>query len=167
MQSKQIKKLIIMKRKISAINLTGCTSIKTIYHENNQIRGQAMDELITSKRKTDSGIFCVYEEAGDRNAISNDQVNAARAKGWSVKSRQDDGTTQEYDGMDQESVAVVKSDDDARVYDLGGFRLKGKPRQKGIYMMEGRKIVYRKLRKSCWPKMNPIRPIYQSAAANL
>ena len=141
---KQLSILSCNSNRISALNLSGCTSIKTIFVENNQIRGQAMDELITSMRKTDSGIFCVYEEAGDRNAISYDQVNAARAKGWTVKSRLDDGTTQEYDGMDPESVAAVKSDTDAKLYDLGGFRLEGKPRQKGIYVKEGRKIVYRK-----------------------
>ena len=41
------------------------------------------------------------------------------------------------------SVETIKEDTDAPLYDLSGRRLQGKPVQKGIYVKDGKKILYK------------------------
>ena len=99
-----------------------------------------MDALVASLPNVKEGKLNVYEkEAGDRNAISYDQVGAAREKGWTVQSLFE-GKWLEYDGEASESVSFVLSDKaGGPCYDLSGRKLQKAP-EKGIYITDGKKI---------------------------
>lgn len=131
--------LVASRNKLTRLDVSGATSLMYIYCNQNRLRGEGMDALVASLPNVKEGKLNVYEEeAGDWNAISYDQVDAARAKGWTVQSLFKDEWL-EYDGEDPESVAPVASGKaEGPWYDLNGRRLNGKPNQKGIYIQGGK-----------------------------
>ena len=101
------------------------------------------------------GRFRVYyqaaeDEPADGNVCTKAQVAQAKAKNWIVQYvyRNPDNSESpnyaDYEGADAEDVASLKTDGkNAPLYDLGGRRLQGKPAQKGIYVKDGKKILYK------------------------
>ena len=136
----KLRSLLISRNKLTSLDVSGATGLMYIYCDQNRLRGEGMDAFVASLPNVKEGELNVYEEeAGDWNAISYGQVDAARAKGWTVQSRFE-GEWLEYDGEDPESVASVSSEKpDGPWYDLSGRRLQKAP-QKGLYIQD-RKIV--------------------------
>ena len=133
--------LLASRNKLTSLDVSGATSLMYIYCSQNRLRGEGMDALVASLPNVNKGELNVYEEeAGDWNAISYDQVDAARAKGWTVQSLFE-GEWLEYDGEDPESVAPVLSKKaDGPWYDLNGRRLQKAP-EKGLYIQDGKKVL--------------------------
>ena len=131
--------LLASRNKLTRLDVSGATSLMYIYCNQNRIRGEGMDAFVASLPKVKEGELNIYEEeAGDQNAISYDQVDVAREKGWTVQSLFEDEWL-EYDGEDPESVASVLSEKaDSPWYDLNGRRLNGRPNQKGMYIQGGK-----------------------------
>ncbi len=130
---------------MTVLNVTGCTQLERLECFLNQLRGESMDAFIASLPEVKTARLIVYiENFEDSNVCTKDNVADARAKGWRVY-YWSDNDSHEYDGMDPESVADVEADGntDTPVYDLGGRKLQGKPAQKGIYVKDGRKILYK------------------------
>ena len=112
-----------------------------------------MIERLVDRTDSETGIFRVYyqatdDEPADGNLCTKEQVAQAKAKNWSVQYailENDDVNFADYEGADAEDVASLKADGntDTPVYDLGGRKLQGKPAQKGIYVKDGKKILYK------------------------
>ena len=109
-----------------------------------------MDAFISSLPDKEWAILYIYYKDADQygmepdgNVCTKANVVSATAKGWEVY-YYNNGKWQPYEGAETVSAAGVEEyQADATLYDLGGRNLLGKPRQKGIYVKEGRKIVYR------------------------
>ncbi len=138
----KLESLLASRNKLTSLDVSGATSLMYIYCSQNRLRGEGMDALVASLPNVKEGHFNVYEEeAGDWNAISYDQVDAAREKGWTVQSLFE-GEWLEYDGQDPEHLAGVRSDEiDGSWYDLAGHRFNSRPNQKGIYIQNGRRVL--------------------------
>ena len=73
---------------LTALDLTGCTELLQLYCYNNQINGQAMEDLVNSLETPPNGGYMVVldlESETEQNAITDEQIAAAKAKRWSVE----------------------------------------------------------------------------------
>ena len=150
-----LQQLYCYNNQLMSLDVAANTVLIRLECFNNQIRGEAMDGLIASLngRGTRTGYFLVYyqaadDESADGNVCTKDQVAQAKAKNWSVWYRfLVNGIVNyaEYEGSDAERVASLRADGDADapVYDLSGRRVQGRPKQKGIYVKDGIKILYK------------------------
>lgn len=148
---------------LTTLDVSANTELQVLYCYGNQISGEAMDALIASLRdrteESYAGQFAVYSEVGetgvapDGNVCTKEQVAQAKERNWDVYYAYpkyiDDVNwfyvSALYEGADPESVSSLQADglSDAPVYDLSGRRLHGQPRQKGIYLRNGKKILYK------------------------
>ena len=144
--------LICDDNQLTTLDVSRNTKLKYLYCYANQIRGEAMDRIISDLGNQTSARLYVYlkdaEQYGhepDGNVCTKANVEAARAKGWEVYCSEDDGSTWiPYDGAETDGVAGVGMDEaDAPLYDLSGRRLGGQPVQKGIYLRNGRKTIFK------------------------
>ena len=147
---------------LATLDVSRCIALEELGCYQNQISGEAMDELVASlSDRSDEyyeGVFVVfreasiYDNASDHNICTKEQVKKAKAKNWIVyyfyPEYIDDVTwykTAEYEGAEAESISGIEADDnmDAPLYDLAGRRLGNKPMKKGIYLRNGKKILYK------------------------
>jgi hypothetical protein len=134
---------------LTALDVSKNTELKFLYCYENQLRGEAMDALIGSLPKQSGRLWVYFKDTDqydmepDGNVCTKANVEAATAKGWQVYYHNND-EWEEYAGAETDGVANVGMDQaDAPLYDLSGRKLQGKPDQKGIYVKDGKKILYR------------------------
>ncbi len=135
--------------RLTALDVSKNTELKFLYCYENQLRGEAMDALIGSLPKQSGRLWVYFKDTDqydmepDGNVCTKANVEAATAKGWQVYYHNND-EWEEYEGAETDGVANVGMDQaDAPLYDLSGRKLQGKPDQKGIYVKDGKKILYR------------------------
>ena len=155
----ELRELCCNNNQLTALDVSANSKLQILYCYNNQIRGEEMDGLIESlvdRSETLAGYFRVYyqaaeDESQDGNVCTKEQVAQAQAKKWTVQYayRRPDNPERtnyaEYEGSDADDVASLRADGnaDAPLYDLSGRRVQGKPAQKGIYVKDGMKILYK------------------------
>ena len=151
---------------LTALDLSGNPLLTELHIENNAIRGDAMTALVASLPKVKSGILKALDlsQPGsvgaalrapadntvvEANEMTQEQVAAARAKGWTVQALLSDGTWTDYEGSNVVGIDVLGMGDDANAkwYTLDGRPLPAKPTQKGVYIRNGRKVVVSKVQK--------------------
>ena len=151
---------------LTALDLSGNPLLTELHIENNAIRGDAMTALVASLPKVKSGILKALDlsQPGsvgaalrapadntvvEANEMTQEQVAAARAKGWTVQALLSDGTWTDYEGSNVVGIDVLGIGDDANAkwYTLDGRPLPAKPTQKGVYIRNGRKVVVSKVQK--------------------
>ena len=71
---------------LTSLEVTGCANLKDLECYQNQIKGAAMDALVESLPSITRGIMRVIYNENEGNVITNMQVAAAKAKGWTVQS---------------------------------------------------------------------------------
>ena len=100
---------------LTALDVSNCTALTLLYCYNNQIKYGRMLELVNSLPNCTSGKFYVYDAASDTegNEITNDQVQVAEGKGWTVYARDGNQWTSDYDFgslEDLEGVIAINED---------------------------------------------------------
>lgn len=101
----KLKELRCQDNLLTSINVTGCSVLSSLWcHDNqlttldvstnavltelkfsqNKIRGTAMDALTESLPTVNSGKLYVVSRINEHNVMTVEQVNAAKAKGWTV-----------------------------------------------------------------------------------
>ena len=83
-----LKELSCYRNQLTSLDVSKNTALTSLRCYNNQIQGAGMATLIENLPTVTSGSFYVYNTDGtDGNRITTVQVAAAKAKGWSVKTR--------------------------------------------------------------------------------
>ena len=87
---------------LTALDVSKNTALTSLCCYNNQIKGAKMDALIASLPTVEYGSFDVIDtkDANEGNVCTNTQVNAAKAKGWTVYDNNGNHGV-EYEGSDE------------------------------------------------------------------
>ncbi len=108
-----LNKMIIFNcnnNQLTSLDLTGCTEMFQLYCYNNQINGQAMEDLVNSLESPPRGGYMVVldlDNETEQNAITTEQIDIAKAKGWSVE------------GISGEDFYPLGNSDEHEYVDLG------------------------------------------------
>ena len=130
--------------KLTALDVSKNTALTLLDCCQNQIKGAAMDVLVSSLRtQSDAFLIVIYNE-NEGNVMTTTQVAAAKTKGWTPYYY--DGTDwEEYAGSDPTAIESIESDASASkngsdvYFDLSGRRVMAP--QKGVYVKNGKKVV--------------------------
>ena len=136
------------------------TALTTIYCQSNMIPGNAMKGLFAAlpdlssneakgmmrAEETNPRAGAVYAldftDENEQNVCTEEHVAAANEKGWTVYCKTSNGW-QEYNG---EIPTGINSIDNSQLiidnwYSVDGVKLQGEPMRKGVYIVNGRKVV--------------------------
>ena len=154
-------KLDISNNKITnTIGIEHLTSLEELWCHCNIIAGEAMAKLIVSLTNLNiseaKGLMLTEEtnprkgalyvldftDENEQNVCTAEHVEAANAKGWTVYCKTSGGW-QEYNGEIPTGINTVDSGEltDDSWYTIDGKKLSGEPKEKGIYIRNGRKVV--------------------------
>ncbi len=142
-----LQSLSCRENQLTALKVSQNGNIVSISCYSNQLSGAAMDALVESMPVVADGRFRVLNalDANEQNVITKTQVAAVKAKGWSVMRLVGDmGEYEDYEGLDDQpdairSVSLTAGNDSW--YTLDGVKLSGKPTRKGLYLLNGHKVV--------------------------
>jgi len=141
LQNTALELLYCDRNKLTALVLPeGMNRIEELFCYSNQIKGEAMTSLVESLPQAfGNGLFIVIDTAdnNEQNEISTDQVAEAKGKGWNVLN--EDGTqypgTTDIHSIDNGELAIDN------YYTLDGRKLQAMPTVKGVYIVNGKKVV--------------------------
>ena len=113
----------------------------------NNINGETMQNLVESLPTVTNGELYVIDTSNpnENNEITKQQVSIAKEKGWTVYDK-NGGSKVEYAGIDIDTPTDINSVDSGVLtndswYTIDGKKLAGEPKEKGIYIRNGRKVV--------------------------
>ena len=113
----------------------------------NNINGETMQNLVESLPTVTNGELYVIDTSNpnENNEITKQQVSIAKEKGWTVYDK-NGGSKVEYAGIDIDTPTDINSVDSGELtndswYTIDGKKLAGEPKEKGIYIRNGRKVV--------------------------
>ena len=139
----ELIELRVNSNQLTHLDVSNCNKLKNVSCFSNKIRGDAMDELISSLPNNTTGeeykiVAIITGNFNEENVCSTSQVAAAKAKGWIIYNAFG-GVV--YEGCDPSGINGVLIDKqiDAPIYDLSGKRLR-EPR-KGINLISGKKVL--------------------------
>ena len=131
---------------LTSLNVSGCTALTDFCCYSNKIKDDKMQALVnglpnvTTERK-----FYVIDtkDSNEQNVITKSQVKIATNKNWKVydyKGRREE----EYAGSD--STTSIETHNRETItnndwYSIDGKKLSGEPTKKGVYIVNGRKVV--------------------------
>ena len=134
---------------LTTLDVSNNTALTGIYCYSNQIKGELMDNLISSLPQNyigESRALVIYHVGNDGNVCTKMQVAAAKAKGWT--SYYTDGTIFEiYEGYSEETDGIDKvytgNDGMNVIHTLDGkkLRMNVSDLPKGIYIVNGKKVA--------------------------
>jgi Leucine-rich repeat (LRR) protein len=105
--------------RLTALNLSNNTVLSEVLCYGNDIKDEAMTNLINSLPQIEEGYLCVIEEgASSDNVITKGQVVIAKKKGWSVF-KKDGSNVMDYEGAPVKPVAINEKnfpDPNFRIY---------------------------------------------------
>lgn len=130
---------------ITSLILPNTTSLVKIECYKNQIKGENMTALVENLPTVESGDFYVLTltDPDESNEITTTHVATAKAKGWKVWAYTSTGW-QEYEGSEPTAIMTITATEGIQsgyYYTLDGQRVAGKPVRKGIYILNGKKVV--------------------------
>ena len=136
-----LKELYCFENQLTSMFVSNKVTIYSIHFYQNRIKGAAMDALIaTLPTVTNGNLYVIYNE-NEQNEMTDAQVKAAKAKGWTPNYYDVNSEWQPYPG--QESIDAIASPigetEEGAVFDLSGRRVE-KP-GKGIFIRNGRKVA--------------------------
>ena len=138
-----LQRLDCCNNQLTSLNVSGCMALQGLNCYWNQLQGEGMDAFINSLPNQEKAELCVYFEdtrIPDGNVCTKEQVAAAKAKGWTVY-YYTDGEWKEYEGAEVGIDFIRASEKDGPWYDLSGRKLEGRPKSKGIYIINGKKTL--------------------------
>lgn len=132
--------------KLTSLDLSKNGWLMFLYCANNKIKGSAMDALIAGLNNNANGKLNIIAPyiSEEQNVLTTTQLKAAQEKKWKVQywtgSTWDTGEWATYSTVGIADIEYA-TPTDTRYYTLDGKPLDGKPAQKGIYILNGRKVV--------------------------
>ena len=135
---------------LTALDVSKNTALARLDCFSNQIKGKEMDALVASLPTVESDYFYVIntKDANEGNVCMKSQVAVAKGKGWTVYDCNYDGENWigevEYEGSDPSAVESIEVDaepQNVKWYTIDGVKLNGEPTKKGVYIVNGRKVV--------------------------
>ena len=106
-----------------------------------------MQALVNSLPKVTNGKFYVINTKSriEQNVITKSQVAIATGKGWKVYDYNSNNPV-EYAGSDETPTSIdngqlIIDNLDGDWYSIDGKKLAGEPTKKGVYIVNGKKIV--------------------------
>ena len=142
-----LQSLSCRENQLTALKVSKDSPLTMLNCLSNQLSGAAMDALVESMPVVAAGRFTVLNalDANEQNVITKTQVAAVKAKGWSVMRLVGDmGEYEDYEGLDEQPDAIrtvsLTAGNDIW-YTLDGVKLSGKPTRKGLYLLNGHKVV--------------------------
>lgn len=141
LQNTALELLYCDRNKLTALVLPeGMNRLEELFCYSNQIKDEAMTALVESLPQAfGNGLFIVIDTAdnNEQNEISTDLVAEAKGKGWNVLN--EDGTqypgTTDIHSIDNGELAIDN------YYTLDGRKLQAMPTVKGVYIVNGKKVV--------------------------
>ena len=133
--------------KLTALDLSkfAYDMMPNVYIFSNQINETAMQALVESlPTVTDGGLYVIDSSyPGEKNVINTTQVALALTKGWTVMDYCSDGMEKPYEGTTPSAIDTVRGSQPVvhGYYTLDGRKVQGEPKQKGVYIINGSKIV--------------------------
>ena len=104
-----------------------------------------MDVLVASLPTVSYGEIVVICNEGDQNVMTTTQVAAAKAKSWTPYYFDNSvGWVSPYEGSEPSAIDIVTGSQaiaDGIWYSIDGQRIDGRPSQKGIYVINGKKVI--------------------------
>ena len=82
---------------LTSLDISGCSALTSIICAQNRLKSDAMNDLIAGLPTTQDGGLYVINVESDDNEIAKDQVQSAKAKGWTAYAL--DGSWSEYAGI--------------------------------------------------------------------
>ena len=141
----ELEMLFCFNNNLTTIDLSNNKKLKELICNNNQIKGEGMDQLITSLHDTGGKLEVIAPYISyEGNEITAEQVAAANKKNWKVyywtTDDPENGKWAEYDPTGIEDITRDPITNN-RYYSLDGHRIEGVPTQKGVYIRNGQKVV--------------------------
>ena len=133
---------------LTSLNVSGCTALERLNCYNNQIYGENMDKFISTLPNRE-GIIHIYNNISrpESNICTKRQVATIKGKGWTPYywSGYD---WLEYEGSDDLDGIIANETEygagiaaNAVAYDLNGRRVEDWQNMKGVYIVNGKKVV--------------------------
>ena len=144
---------------LTTLDLSHNQLLTDVYCQLNQIAGEGMDALIASLPTVANGTLYLFDATTaaqtprraasyrasqlEQNEVTEENIADARAKGWTLKMLTASGWTDMATATGIDSVRDDSVATSAEAYDLQGRTLQGAPAKKGVYIVNGRKVVVR------------------------
>lgn len=131
--------------RLTSLDVSNFNALRVLRVYCNSINGEDMSRFIESLPVASSGSLFVVDmdNKDEKNEISSEQAAAAKAKGWYVFVYYN-SSWMSYDyyltGIDT-TLMDPENMDNGKWYSLSGQQLEGKPTQKGVYIVNGKKVV--------------------------
>ena len=142
---------------LATLNVSNCNSLQQIYCHDNKLRKEGMDDFVVSlpMTRTNSQTIYIYRPSSDTewNFLQKEQYLIAAQKGWRIAYYVDE-EWRRYFGEDGEpddtptGIGEAMADDQTTVpqtngqwYSLDGRRINGKSTKKGVYVVDGKKVI--------------------------
>lgn len=131
----------------NSLDISGLTAMRWFDISSNNIDMGPMQYIIENlpdrSAEAVAGALFVLDEKdpNDGNVITQDQVAAARLKGWVVCRWLEDSNYTDYEGVDAGISTIENEQSIDHYYTLDGRKMNGMPAQNGIYVVNGKKVV--------------------------
>lgn len=138
--------------RLTSLDLSRNSRLDNLYFYQNQIKGEGMDMLVGSLPTCTGYMRVIYYEK-EQNVMTLIQVAAAKQKGWTawyctgtvyhVEHDILQEIWKEYDGVNPTGVKPIElqTNDANHYFDLDGCWHEGKPVRRGIYIVNGKKML--------------------------
>ena len=140
-----LRNLLCNANLLTALDVSRNLSLVQICCSENQIKGEAMDALISSlPALTTYPSLQIYNanSSNEGNICTKSQVAAAKAKGWTPYYYYN-STWAPYEGMDDEAASIALPEIEngtAEIYNLAGQKVSS-PVKGGVYVVGGKKVI--------------------------
>ena len=142
-----LKTLDCSRNLLTSLDVSSLYYLTSISCYRNQISGTNLDRFIESLPIVEAGIINIIYNSNESNVCTKSQVAAMKAKGWSPYYREGLDWF-EYEGSDDLDGIIAMEmgnnsefDANAVAYDLNGNRVEDWQNRKGIYIVNGKKVV--------------------------
>ncbi|MCH5179277.1 MAG: hypothetical protein J1F13_06310 [Prevotellaceae bacterium] len=125
---------------LTTLNVSGCTALNNIICHTNMLRAANADVFIGSLPNKNGKIYFRSSYDTDANVCTKSQVAAMKEKGWTPYYSNGDN----YSGVDDfTGIADISLGFGANavVYDLNGNRVEDWQNKRGVYIINGKKVV--------------------------
>lgn len=141
-----LEQLDCTNNQLPSLDVSKNTALRKFDCYNNVIKGEGMDNLINSlpqNTTNDKHSLKIYSPSStEENVCTTNHVAKAKAKGWSVEN----ASGEEYGGVDPSAIflpTIESIDENTPIYDLSGQRVNNLQGKKGIYIINGKKVLVR------------------------
>lgn len=131
----------------NSLDISGLPALTWFSIHSNNIHIGPMQYIIEnlpdrSAEAEHGGLFVIDEnDPNEGNVITKDQVAAARLKGWFVYHWLEGSVYTDYEGVDTGISTIENEQTIDHYYTLDGHKMNDMPAQKGIYVVNGKKVV--------------------------